>query len=67
MTAHKAHGAVEIELLDLTGRKIWETQLNVGTPGIYRHDIPVAAVAEGTYLVMVSAGGTRSVQELMVR
>lgn len=64
---HQPFDEVTIELLDLTGRVIWNGFRGPVAMGTYRFEVPTATLAQGNYVLVVDADGRRSATKLMVK
>ena len=64
---HQPFDVVSVDLLDLTGRHMWNG-LEGALPAVtYRFEVPTAQLAQGNYLLVVEADGRRSATQLMVK
>lgn len=48
--------SVDLQLLDLSGRELWETHLGYVPGGIHQQEVPTANLSAGIYLLRVRAG-----------
>lgn len=59
-------GTVVLDLLDMTGRKVWSEQRQLGSGGLVHLDLGGQA-APGTYLLQLTTANGRSAQRLVVK
>lgn len=62
-----AAGSVTYQISDLGGKKISESNSEHLPAGKHHYQLPVSALAEGMYLVTLSANGTRSTHQFTVK
>ena len=62
-----AYDGMQVELIDLAGRKLWEQNQRSVAPGTHRIDIPVGEWSAGTYLVSVALYGRRFTRQLVIQ
>jgi len=57
-------GTVRLTLMDLAGRTMWNREMT-GQEGPLRHNIPLAGLASGTYLLRINAAGAERTLRLV--
>ena len=53
-------GTVELELYDLSGRMVWEKQINVSEPNEMSAVLDVSSLASGVYTLQATCGGVQA-------
>ena len=61
------YSEMNVELRDLTGRKLWSDLQLAVSPGRHQIDLPTAQWSAGTYLVSVILDGRRFSKQLVIQ
>ncbi|MCB0841232.1 MAG: DUF4397 domain-containing protein, partial [Bacteroidetes bacterium] len=61
------NGKVEIVIIDIAGRTVFNKNINSAFAGKYTLDLPVQEMANGIYTVIMKTEGTISMKKLVVR
>jgi hypothetical protein len=57
--------SVELQLLDLSGRELWQSHLGRVSSGIHRQEVPTVSLPAGIYLLRLHAGEQSSYVKLI--